>query len=732
MIIVIAGIHNNLRSQTQRRIDSGFIGFDSTRLLQRGADAKSVVGVGRFDSSRRPNAFTNVLRDFDKRIATGVGIPLQNLREPAVFVIKKNSTTLRNLLEWLTEHNARQGTRSITAPMLLIDDEADNASINVARDPAEASRINGQIRKLLSVFERSAYVGYTATPFANIFIDPDTDHEMLGDDLFPRDFIVSLDPPSNYFGARRVFIDEPDRIIRHIDDHEFHLPLKHPKDHPVHGLPDSLADAMRAFVLARAIRIARGQVGEHNSMLVNVSRFTDVQERVRNEVHDLLVRMRRSIAVHGGLAPDAALHDPEIAALHGVFHKEYAASCGLSWKEIYACLHDSIGPIRAVTVNSRSSGTLDYEGNREGLNVIAVGGFSLSRGLTLEGLVVSYFLRNSMMYDTLMQMGRWFGYRPGYDDLCRVWMPEEAEGWYAHVAESIEELRDELRRMEAANATPSEFGLKVRSHPDNLIVTARNKIGSSKPFVVAIGLAEKFIETSVLRRDAETLLANRRAAISMADAMRAAGFAPEAGEELAGGRLVRGAPAQIVMQFLGAFRNHPGSPVTEPDPVRRYILERDTDELRDWDILIAGVGKADGATLADTSLGIEVLCQRRAEGSGSDARTLRIEKSRVSSRGVERFGLTDQEIRDAKEGFSGKNFPDRLYRKFRTRPLFILHMLAIGAKGEDLSGGEPVVAWSISFPPTGRTEDKVEYMVNTTWFRERYEDEAEEEAGGDD
>src|SRR5450755_2807986 len=86
------------------------------------------------------------------------------------------------------------------------------------------------------------------------------------------------------------------------------------------------------------------------------------------------------------------------------------------------------------------------------INVIAVGGFSLSRGLTLEGLMVSYFLRNSMMYDTLMQMGRWFGYRPGYEDLCRVWMPEEAEGWYAHIADSIEELREELRVMEAANA----------------------------------------------------------------------------------------------------------------------------------------------------------------------------------------------------------------------------------------------------------------------------------------
>src|SRR4051794_21207209 len=127
-------------------------------------------------------------------MATGVGIPLQNLSEPAVFVIKKNSSTLKNLLEWLREHSASEGSGRVDAPMLLIDDEADNASINISQGPGEVSRINAQIRELLQMFDRSCYVGYTATPFANIFIDPQTDNEMLGDDLFPRHFIVSLDP----------------------------------------------------------------------------------------------------------------------------------------------------------------------------------------------------------------------------------------------------------------------------------------------------------------------------------------------------------------------------------------------------------------------------------------------------------------------------------------------------------------------------------------------------------
>ena len=211
VIIVIAGIHNNLRNQTQIRIDEGFIGFDSTKILTAAPQQEKIVGVGKFDSSRRPNTFTNSYKDFNKATATSIGIPLVNLVEPAIFVIKKNVNTLKNILDWLKEHNAKRESSSIDSPMLLIDDEADNASINIRKGIEEVSRINGQIRQLLAVFDKSCYVGYTATPFANIFIDPDTDDEMFGEDLFPRDFIVSLDPPDNYFGPKRVFFDAPTR-----------------------------------------------------------------------------------------------------------------------------------------------------------------------------------------------------------------------------------------------------------------------------------------------------------------------------------------------------------------------------------------------------------------------------------------------------------------------------------------------------------------------------------------
>lgn len=732
LIVVIAGIHNNLRNQTQLRIDEGFVGRDSARLLSRRED--SFVGVGTYDQTRRPMTGTSSLKDFSKA-TTVFGVSLQMLNEPAVFVIKKNSSTLKNLLEWLAEHNAKRGGKTIEAPMLLIDDEADNASINVSHGKGEVSKINGQIRSLLDMFERACYVGYTATPFANIFIDPDSDHEMFGQDLFPKNFIVSLDPPTNYFGANRVFLQDSEQIIRHIEDNEDVLPLKHEKDLRIITLPNSLMDAVRTFVVARAIRLVRGHAGQHCSMLVNTSRFTDVQSQLRNELHNRLGFIKSSVRVNGALDPAGALKDSEIKALHDIWVREYSHIEGLDWNALQKKLHDAAAPIKVVEVNSKASGTLNYTDHaNNGLNVIAVGGYSLSRGLTLEGLMVSYFLRNSMMYDTLMQMGRWFGYRPEYDDLCRVWMPEEAEGWYAHVAEAIEELREELRRMEAAGATPEEFGLRVRSHPTALIVTARNKMGSGEKVVVKIGLGNNFVETAILMRDGASLEANRTAARRLAERLVKEGKPPANSVKVPGGLLLVGSPVRPILNFLSEFQNHPGSLLTEPGPVKRYIEDRAETELAAWDILFAGIKDGENS-LTDTSLGISINCQRRTAGTKSDAATLRVtNKQRVSSRGVEKTGLTQEQIETAEQRYRATevldaaksiNYPDRIYRAERKRPLLIIHLLEIKPESK------PVVAWSISFPKTSFEEKRVEYVVNTTWLRENFPDENEDEMSGD-
>ncbi len=741
VIIIIAGLQNKLRDQTQRRVDEGFIGFSSLAGKRKQLPQQNILGVGRYDSRRRPSAFTTSHRDFHKGIAESLNVPLQNLSEPAVFVIKKNPSTLQNLIDWLKTHNSHLGTETIQEPMLLIDDEADNASINIKRRLDEVSRINGQIRELLNLFDRSNYVGYTATPFANIFIDPDTEDQMVGHDLFPRDFIVSLDPPTNYFGAARVFREDAHTILRDVDDHPDLLPTWHKIDHVVTALPNSLYEAVRVFLVARAIRLARGQDRAHNSMLVNVSRFVAVQQQLRNEIQSFIERVSASIRVNGARPFSEAMRDPELAELHRVYLKHYGAECGQSWSDVQTRLLTSVSAVSVVEVNSRAAGSLDYaEHDVSGLNVIAVGGLSLSRGLTLEGLTVSYFLRRSMMYDTLFQMGRWFGYRDGYDDLCRVWMPEEAQGWYDHVAESIEELRDELTRMQSTNATPRDFGLKVRSHPDTLVVTARNKIGTGTHHRVLIGLGERFVETAILHPDKATQETNLTAAMRLARQMRSVGHAPENGEQIRGSRLVRDVPVKVVDEFLGAFKNHPGSFATESEPVRRYIAPRSDGELCKWDILFAGVQRETKTSLINDCLGFPLVCQRRIAGERSDKSMLMVtNKQRVSSRGITKVGLTEAQVKSAESAYvannapdSVKNYPDWIYGKVRTKPLLVIHLLAIGKEGEDLSTSNPVVAWSISFPRTSLREKTVEYVVNTTWYREHFGEDDEDDDAGDD
>ena len=752
VIILIAGIHNNLRSQTQIRVDEGFVGFDSTKLQT--SSPEKIVGVGRFGCERRPITFTNSYHDFNKNMATSVGVDMEkHLKEPAIFVIKKNTNTLKNLTDWL-KSNAKTG--KISSPMLLIDDEADNASINIKAGKDEVSRINGQIRDLLDMFSNRCYVGYTATPFANIFIDPDSEDDIFREDLFPRDFIVSLDPPDNYFGPEQLFLDDAtrDRVIHNIEDNEDIISPKQATSPEIREIPESLRQAIRTFILVIAIRRARDHEREHNSMLVNVSRFVEAQRQIGNEIREFVKVIRQSLRVNGAKPEAEAVLDPEIDALRIVFIGEFGSRCEFSWSDIQPQLHKIAAAVKVVEVNSTSRDSLNYfEYKDSGLNVIAIGGFSLSRGLTLEGLHVSYFLRNSMMYDTLMQMGRWFGYREGYEDLCRIWMPEESEGWYTHITESIGELRDDLRRMEQLGATPREFGLKVRSHPTSLIVTARNKMGSAKSHTVAVGLANRFIETSTLSWDHDSVEKNRQAAIKLANALRGMQKAPEGGKIIDGGRLVQSAPVSVVVDFLDHFQNHPESTKTETDLVRNYIQNQPGTILESWDILFAGVGDKSEFSLVDNSLGFRLVCQQRTHGTNSvENKTLLIgNKQRVASRGVERYGLEEAQIAEvrAKErtrqeqknkltSAGSTNYPDRIYRKVRSKPLLIVHLLAIGKKKEDgekkadFSKDAPVVAWSMSFPQSEGEEKRVEYLVNTTWFREQYKFEKEKEAEGDE
>ncbi len=728
VIIVIAGIHNVLREQTQKRLDHGFLGFDSV--------TREVIGAGRFGPAGRPNSLTNVLRDFDKSIAD-VTVPLSNLKNPILFVIKKNHNTLQNLLNWFGQQKMNSGITKVNEPMLLIDDEADNASINIKREQDDISKINGQIRKLLEMFSRSCYIGYTATPFANIFIHPDSDDEMCGDDLFPKNFIVSLDPPSNYVGPGKIFssdehTDIGTKKIRYILDNEDLLPVKHKKEFSVEELPGSLKKAVRTFVIAQAIRHVRGQVDEHSSMLVNASRFVDVQRQLDFKLREFIEPIEHSIKVSASLPEEDALKDPEIAALYRVFEEFYMDTGGVKWSEIQSRLYQVITLIRVKVINSKSPDALEYSSSKRGTSVIAVGGISLSRGLTLEGLLVSYFSRNSIMYDTLMQMGRWFGYRNEYEDLCRIWMTEEAEGWYTHISESIEELRAEVRHMEALGATPKDFGLKVKTHPGSLMITARDKLGAGKTFLWSADLQAQRVETWILHRDHSIRELNYTAAQILAK--RA--FKQSIGDDTNGGMLFTNISSDIVLEFLRSFNNHPACTLTEIEPIVEYIDKRSNGELSLWDVYFPGLKHKNEKSLVDSGMGFEIICQRRSEGKNSISHIeseLRIgNKWRMSSRGIDKVGLPLEKIRFAEEQYKkenpGKpNFPDNIYNRVRERPLLAIHLFAIEDNNGNLISKKPYAAWGISFPTSKIKSELVEYRVNTTWMQQNLLDEIDDE-----
>ena len=624
--------------------------------------------------------------------------------------------------------------------MLLIDDEADHASINTNNDSCDPTAINKAIRKLLSLFDRSSFVGYTATPFANIFIDPESEDEMLNgevyEDLFPRDFILSLDPPDNYVGPHRLFTDDADiDSIRTVDDNEDFLPVKHKIDFKPEKLPDSLVKAINCFVLARAIRLLRGQEGKHHSMMINVSRFRSVQNLLKGIVSEHVRMMRQALGNYGALEAEHALRNGVIQGLHLTWEEEKYAAAGYTWKEIQGVLKKSVDPIEVICVNSGSQDILDYSLQQypNGRSVIAVGGMGLSRGLTLEGLMISYFLRNSIMYDTLMQMGRWFGYRDGYADVCRIFMTDAAAGWYAHIANSTEELRNDFRSMEKAKLTPKEFGLRVRSHPTALIVTARNKMRSGRNIPVNISLEGRLAETSLVYSDPEYLAYNMDV---LKGAIRSAMTNIEA-ETTNLGYLWRDVPSSIIQTAVMNYRNHPGNMLTYSEPLVDYLNKLKIEGFGTCDILLRSVRENSN----DESVNIcdfKVWLPMRNVMVFDDSR-IEFSKRRVASKGDEKVGIPEDEIKRIKEQCDSKNVPDREYRKYRGEhglpPLFMINFVRAKKKTEDGNNLTAVVpCYSLSFPgdpgSSRRPKMLVQYTVNAVWWQQNFlmdQDEEDEE-----
>lgn len=699
-IIVIAGIHNNLRKQTQERIDEAFIGRSSD------PEDRKTIGVGLEHGYPHPATLTNINDDFNKNTAGKSGWKINDFSKPIILIIKKRVTTLTSLHKWLKELNAEGKERISDVPMLLIDDEADNASINTNKEDLDPTQTNAMIRRILGLFDKSCYVGYTATPFANIFINPDAYDKDVREELFPRDFIYCLDAPTTYFGAEKVFLNEEtsQSIVRPIDDCEDLIPYVHKRDDAVTELPPSLYRALDEFIVARAIRNLRGQVNKHCSMMINVSRFVPVQKAVRDFISLREKRIREAVRTNYMMPEPISSANSYMEGLRQAFEAEYA-NAGFTWLQVKSALNGVFDHLHLFVINSKSDEVLDYakyEKEGVGLTAIAVGGLSLSRGLTIEGLTVSYMYRNTKMYDTLMQMGRWFGYRPGFEDLCRVHLSRDSISWYSHIAQAAEELVQQVKRMRRDGLSPRQFGLYVMAHPDSLLITAANKMRAGEKVKFRQNFSGRMLESYIVSTDQDVNTAN----FALIEKTWRDGFGGHTPEDTGKGYIFYDVPVDLIEDFLIAFQAHSQFADRKADIVAYLRTLADNHSVGDV-LLISPRG--------DSAHPYQLNVQLRAV-TDLQGTAWRLAKDRVASRGDEKLGLTNEQHESAERLAASEERPvapsDTHYREVRNKPLLMIHSL--GPKDGGRAKG-PIAAFGVSFPP-GHYETEIEVVANRVWL----------------
>lgn len=555
LIIVLSGIHNGLRRQTQLRLVSELVRPNESDWLQlTGPDHD-------FVPTENPAAY------FGKSNKTRI-----------ICVVKKNAPVLTKLAAWLEK--ASKYLKD--CPTLIIDDEADQATV-------ATKRINPLILRIMGTLPRCAYLGYTATPFANLLIDPSAV------DLYPRDFVVNLPKPENHFGTEVLFgrdaLDDEDPgaasdgydMIRIIPSEDLAL-VRPRKRTEVDGfapmIQGALTDAVEYFLLATAARRERGTGNPHNTMLIHTSVNTAVHNSFRGPLDGLLRHMRAMLNSDDYVDRLRNMWDTESSRVPA----EEFGETKVAFDAVIRHLPSVIADCRVVMDNSSSPDRLDYQNGP--VVAIAVGGNTLSRGLTLEGLSVSYFVRAVSAYDTLLQMGRWFGFREGYADLPRIWMTGELARWFRHLATVEHEMRRDIEVYMTEDETPLSFAVRLRKHPA-LRVTAAAKMQNA--VTAASSYGGKRVQTHYFNTNSAWLLRNTEAARDLVANALAHGVRTQRWNDES--RVVfHGVPHDLVLGFLGAYQFHPESQEANSELISGYIEKRvkSADALRRWNIAVIG------------------------------------------------------------------------------------------------------------------------------------------------
>ena len=764
IIVLLAGMTDSLRQQTQSRVDSGFIGAVSDTM----SDAE-ITYVGVSDDAQIQQNYavplTNNENDFVKFVKKNLNATSGDFNKPIILVVKKNTSVLNQVVEWL-----KPGFHNINCQnILIIDDEADNASINTKKPECAPSAINGHIRNLYNNFPIASYVGYTATPFANIFVNPEGDETYK--DLFPSDFIVLLNPPSNYYGAQKVFAYDGDvhsRSLRVLNECEEHfLPAKHKKDeYSFSEMAKSLKEAILCFLINNVIRTKRGANKKHRSMLINISVFNLMHGEILETVEKYIEKLRNIIEQDSVKSTEDFIKNKEMKMLYDIYTGDADYLDGecdfysdlrekISWEDIQSGLYDEITKFEAVVINNQNKkGRFSYDDDRfkeVGARVIVVGGYVLSRGLTLEGLMISYFSRSSTAYDSLLQMCRWFGYRPNYEDLCRVYMTPANIMNFRAVVDAVEDLKMQFREMIVKKKKPDDFGLMVRESPDtletSLLITSRNKMYNSGKVVRVLKYGGLYSDTSKLYCSKIANETNGNVVRMLFDTCISSGFAwkdylPKGSDVPR--KMLRDIPSKIIAEHIKKLKIPFENTKFDVDNLSVYI--RDSVAFPKWDVVIA---RGAGDILYE---GSKAVVRSFTKVRGEKIIRVGNNNNRIIDPGIFASGLTEDELEEAKiycEKRLGKpaggaiTVPDYLSVKTRN-PLLVIYPIQLNP----VSGNEeerqvmshfwpdgendkkPVFGFAVGFPDKESAE-KMTYRANKRKIQEieasREEPEVDEE-----
>ncbi|MDO5633529.1 MAG: Z1 domain-containing protein [Micrococcus sp.] len=750
IVIVLGGHTNDLRRQTQERVDSDLLGFDTNYSAveisnSQNSRVSAAIGVGRMPSAiPTPSRLTSVLGDFSKSNKATQGVTVGT--EPVVGVVKKHAGTLKNLTDFL-RHQSRNGR--LTAPLIVIDDESDWASVNTGTEEKVVA-VNRAIRDLLAVSTRSSYMAITATPFANILIDSAVD-----DDLFPKDYIRGLPSPSNYMGVEHYHSDEardenPHRLQTDVDDALKLLPYNHKGHVRLKGLPKSLEEAILAFYVGTAVRRLRDGKAKPASMMVNLSRFNAVQENVHDLVADFAATVSRTLKAE--LPAALPSESPLLTRMQDVLARTYP-SVDLNWEALRSPLVEVAEGMRTALVNAKT--TKDIEKHINSLSrdereefmsrpVIQVGGNVLARGLTLEGLQVSYFVRKAGAADTLLQMGRWFGYRPKYDDLVRVWIDEDVVELFAFTAEVSADLRASLAELKRLKLTPADFGLRIKLHPEAFRITAANKSKHGEVVHGDVSIHGALFASTVLPSQAERRAANLAAAGTLFNRLT------EGAGNAEGDFVWRAVPSSLIEDFFAEFKAADEDPWMGPsaDGKTSQIYNALGDAVNGdfWDVkFVNGAGKK---TSLPGSNGVEIAMSKRNATEIIESGSLRLGNRRLAS-GDDLLGVLPPDARnrvqEAYDAFREATSPERpgsltetfVAREGLERPVLLVYTLSAPEPkerpGRQLTEKDkrvlegPLTAALVAFPRLPEDDERrfssarvTRFMANTVYQQLMY------------